>query len=349
MPTVPRGSLARAWRLARLFGCMVVACPPAASRDDERRVDRRRGRACPARRGDRGRTGRGGARAPTATGARRSVFQRRARRRGTFGSRRPCDRRGPRGSAHRSRPAPRRSGGGGGAGIRQPAASVPRTFTRRSPLCWRRGPTATPRPDVGRGERVQVEFVSANPTGPLHVGNGWFASFGDAFARLLQRCGYVVEREYYLNDTGNQIRLLGESLLARRAGVGAARGGLPGRLPRRARGPIRRPRGRGRGGPLRLRRRRREHPLDPRRASESSTTSGTARPPSRRAARSRRRSPSCAPRASSTTKTGRPGSPRASTATTATVSLSPRPETGPTSPGTSPITGTSSSPGGSIA
>ena len=117
----PSWHLARAWRLARLFGCMVVACPPAASRDDERRVDRRRGRACPARRGDRGRTGRGGARAPTATGARRSVFQRRARRRGAFGSRRPRDRRGPRGSAHRSRPAPRRSGGGGGAGIRQPA------------------------------------------------------------------------------------------------------------------------------------------------------------------------------------------------------------------------------------
>ena len=42
------------------------------------------------------------------------------------------------------------------------------------------GPDRYVRPDVGRGERVQVEFVSANPTGPLHVGNGWFASFGDA-------------------------------------------------------------------------------------------------------------------------------------------------------------------------
>ena len=74
------------------------------------------------------------------------------------------------------------------------------------------------RPDIGKGERVQVEFVSANPTGPLHVGNGWFGTYGDALARLLERCGYSVEREYYLNDTGNQIRLLGESLLARRAG-----------------------------------------------------------------------------------------------------------------------------------
>jgi arginyl-tRNA synthetase len=84
------------------------------------------------------------------------------------------------------------------------------------------------RPDVGKGERVQVEFVSANPTGPLHVGNGWFASFGDALARLLDRCGYVVEREYYLNDTGNQIRLLGESLLARRAGTAPPEEGYQG-------------------------------------------------------------------------------------------------------------------------
>lgn len=80
------------------------------------------------------------------------------------------------------------------------------------------GETNYARPDLGRGERVQVEFVSANPTGPLHVGNGWFGAYGDALARLLERCGFVVEREYYLNDTGNQIKLLGESLLARRAG-----------------------------------------------------------------------------------------------------------------------------------
>ncbi|HTW97348.1 MAG TPA: arginine--tRNA ligase [Acidimicrobiales bacterium] len=71
---------------------------------------------------------------------------------------------------------------------------------------------------LGGGERVQVEFVSANPTGPLHVGNGWFASYGDALARILERCGYAVRREYYVNDTGGQVRLLGESLLARRRG-----------------------------------------------------------------------------------------------------------------------------------
>jgi arginyl-tRNA synthetase len=79
----------------------------------------------------------------------------------------------------------------------------------------------------GAGERVQVEFVSANPTGPIHVGNGWFASYGDSVARLLSRCGHDVSREYYVNDTGGQIRRLGESVLARRAGVPVPDGGYP--------------------------------------------------------------------------------------------------------------------------
>ncbi len=74
------------------------------------------------------------------------------------------------------------------------------------------------RPGIGGGERVQVEFVSANPTGPLHVGNGWWGSYGDALARVLARCGWSVEREYYVNDTGGQVRRLGSSLLARRRG-----------------------------------------------------------------------------------------------------------------------------------
>jgi arginyl-tRNA synthetase len=72
------------------------------------------------------------------------------------------------------------------------------------------------RHDAGKGERIQLEFVSANPTGPLHVGNGWLCSYGDALGRLLARCGWSVSREYYVNDTGGQIRRLGESLLARR-------------------------------------------------------------------------------------------------------------------------------------
>jgi arginyl-tRNA synthetase len=81
--------------------------------------------------------------------------------------------------------------------------------------------------DIGAGERVQVEFVSANPTGPIHVGNGWYASYGDSVARLLERCGYAVSREYYVNDTGGQIRRLGASVLARRAGKPVPEDGYP--------------------------------------------------------------------------------------------------------------------------
>ncbi len=84
------------------------------------------------------------------------------------------------------------------------------------------------RPDVGHGERVQVEFISANPTGPIHVGNGWWGSYGDALARVLARAGHEVSREYYVNDTGGQIRTLGESLLARRRGEEVPEGGYQG-------------------------------------------------------------------------------------------------------------------------
>ncbi|MDQ1393300.1 MAG: arginyl-tRNA synthetase [Acidimicrobiaceae bacterium] len=81
--------------------------------------------------------------------------------------------------------------------------------------------------DLGQGKTVQIEFVSANPTGPLHVGNGWWASYGDAVGRLLERCGWLVSREYYVNDTGGQIRRLGASLLARRNGEPLPEGGYP--------------------------------------------------------------------------------------------------------------------------
>ncbi len=84
------------------------------------------------------------------------------------------------------------------------------------------------RPAVGHGERVQVEFVSANPTGPIHVGNGWWGSYGDALARVLARTGYRVSREYYVNDTGGQIRRLGASLLARRHGTEVPEDGYQG-------------------------------------------------------------------------------------------------------------------------
>ncbi len=90
------------------------------------------------------------------------------------------------------------------------------------------GEEAYARPDVGRGERVQVEFISANPTGPIHVGNGWWGSYGDALARVLDRAGYEVSREYYVNDTGGQIRTLGGSLLALRRNRPVPEGGYQG-------------------------------------------------------------------------------------------------------------------------
>ncbi len=71
------------------------------------------------------------------------------------------------------------------------------------------------RVDLGVEHRVQVEFVSANPTGPLQVGNGRGAVLGDALASILDAAGYEVEREYYVNDAGAQIRLFGRTLFAR--------------------------------------------------------------------------------------------------------------------------------------
>lgn len=69
--------------------------------------------------------------------------------------------------------------------------------------------------DLGKGTTVQVEYVSANPTGPLHVGSGRNAAYGDALARLLAVAGFQVSREYYINDTGRQMDLFGDSLVAR--------------------------------------------------------------------------------------------------------------------------------------
>ena len=68
---------------------------------------------------------------------------------------------------------------------------------------------------VGAGQAVHLEFVSANPTGPLHVGHGRGAAVGDALARILEFTGHRVVREYYVNDVGNQMDNLGRSLLAR--------------------------------------------------------------------------------------------------------------------------------------
>ena len=69
--------------------------------------------------------------------------------------------------------------------------------------------------DAGKGKSVQVEFVSANPTGPLHVGHSRGAVVGDVTASIMEAAGFDVEREYYINDAGNQMNILGESTLLR--------------------------------------------------------------------------------------------------------------------------------------
>lgn len=73
---------------------------------------------------------------------------------------------------------------------------------------------------VGQAEKVQVEFVSANPTGPLHVGHGRGAAIGDCLCRLLEATGYDVTREFYYNDAGAQIANLARSVQARAKGLG---------------------------------------------------------------------------------------------------------------------------------
>ncbi|MBW1850107.1 MAG: arginine--tRNA ligase [Deltaproteobacteria bacterium] len=71
------------------------------------------------------------------------------------------------------------------------------------------------RSDAGGGEKILVEFVSANPTGPLHIGHGRGAALGDTLCMILSFCGYDVVREFYINDAGQQLRLLGESIFSR--------------------------------------------------------------------------------------------------------------------------------------
>ena len=73
------------------------------------------------------------------------------------------------------------------------------------------------RVDVGQGERVQVEYVSSNPTGPIHIGIVRNAVIGDTLANVLAAAGFQVEREYYVNDAGSQVRTFGESVFARYA------------------------------------------------------------------------------------------------------------------------------------
>ncbi|MFZ3238491.1 MAG: arginine--tRNA ligase [Stellaceae bacterium] len=81
---------------------------------------------------------------------------------------------------------------------------------------------------IGAGERVNIEYVSANPTGPMHVGHGRGAVVGDALAALLAKAGFAVAREYYINDAGAQVDILARSLYLRyREALGEDIGAIP--------------------------------------------------------------------------------------------------------------------------
>ncbi len=82
--------------------------------------------------------------------------------------------------------------------------------------------------DIGGGRKVNVEFVSSNPTGPVHAGGGRWAAFGDSLCRILERTGHVVHREFYLNDRGVQMAIFGASLAARKAGTDLPEDGYEG-------------------------------------------------------------------------------------------------------------------------
>ena len=69
--------------------------------------------------------------------------------------------------------------------------------------------------NVGNGQKILLEFVSANPTGYLHIGHGRGAAYGDSLARIMKKAGYIVSREHYVNDAGNQIHNMTESIYAR--------------------------------------------------------------------------------------------------------------------------------------
>src|SRR6185436_4440674 len=84
------------------------------------------------------------------------------------------------------------------------------------------------RTDVGAGARINIEYVSANPTGPMHVGHCRGAVFGDALANLLAFAGHDVTREYYINDAGAQVDVLAQSAFLRyREALGEDIGVIP--------------------------------------------------------------------------------------------------------------------------
>ena len=204
--------------------------------------------------GDGAAIARADARAAQARGVRRLLDERRA-------AARAAARRAP----ARGRRASRRGRSRGASAPTSSATTSPArgSSTSSCPTDWcRRALARALGPRFGAGgagaaggaERILVEFVSANPTGPMHVGHARNAAYGDALARMLAFHGHSVAREFYINDAGSQIVKFGESIAALARGRSRARGRLPRRLRRRPgrgaarRRDARRRRGRARGG-----------------------------------------------------------------------------------------------------
>jgi arginyl-tRNA synthetase len=101
-------------------------------------------------------------------------------------------------------------------------------FERAAGVIAEAGPAWGSGVAAGRERRTQVEFVSANPTGPITVASARHAAYGDSLARILEFAGHPVEREYYVNDAGGQIRLFAQSIAARMTGGEIPEGGYEG-------------------------------------------------------------------------------------------------------------------------
>ena len=114
--------------------------------------------------------------------------------------------------------------GPGFLNIRLDAAAAGRAGPRRS--CWPARSTATP--TASPAQRINLEFVSANPTGPVHIGGVRWAAVGDALSRLLRAAGAEVGTEYYFNDAGSQIDRFARSLYAAAKGEPAPEDGYGG-------------------------------------------------------------------------------------------------------------------------
>ena len=208
-----------------------------------------------------------------------------------------------------------------------------------------RGRARVRRVRVAAPHRINVEFVSANPTGPLTVGNARGAFVGDLLSRVLEAVGHQVTREYYFNDFNAQVRNLGLSVAGAPRGSRGAGGRLPRRLRERAGGPgagralgrgrrARRRSGRG-AGPLGIGAGARRDRGQPGRAGRALRRLDSRRARSTPRVGSSGPWTSCGPRATSTRPMARPGSAPRPTATTRIGSSSAATASPPTSPRTS--------------